>query len=94
VSSLHSTGSARSDLEERGDLAVDEVEVSGIEPALLAQLPVRLASVPTLSRIVIQMHYLQELSQQEIAEALEIPLGTVKSRIAYGLSALRRAWLP
>jgi RNA polymerase sigma-70 factor (ECF subfamily) len=36
------------------------------------------------------MRYLQELSQQEIAEALEIPIGTVKSRIAYGLSLLRR----
>jgi DNA-directed RNA polymerase specialized sigma24 family protein len=36
------------------------------------------------------MRYLQALSQQEIAEALEIPIGTVKSRIAYGLALLRR----
>jgi DNA-directed RNA polymerase specialized sigma24 family protein len=37
------------------------------------------------------MHYLQGLSQQEVAEALEIPIGTVKSRIAYGLQCLRKA---
>ncbi len=47
--------------------------------------------LPPHAQIAIRMHYLQELSQQEIAEALEIPIGAVKSRIAYGLSALRRA---
>jgi DNA-directed RNA polymerase specialized sigma24 family protein len=40
------------------------------------------------------MHYLQSLTQQEVAEALEIPLGTVKSRISYGLQLLRRNWAP
>jgi DNA-directed RNA polymerase specialized sigma24 family protein len=35
------------------------------------------------------MHYLDQLSLVEIAEAIEVPLGTVKSRLAYGLAALR-----
>ena len=36
------------------------------------------------------MHYVDGLSFPEIAESLEIPIGTVKSRIAYGLTVLRR----
>lgn len=60
------------------------------ESDLLAELPARLSEVPHAAQIVLRMRYLQELSQQEIAEALDIPLGTVKSRIAYGLSVLRR----
>jgi RNA polymerase sigma-70 factor (ECF subfamily) len=56
----------------------------------LDELPARLAELPTRTRLVLRMRYLQALSQQEIAEALEIPIGTVKSRIAYGLALLRR----
>ena len=40
---------------------------------------------PKHARLVLLMRYLRELPQQEIAEALEIPIGTVKSRINYGL---------
>lgn len=57
---------------------------------LLDELPARLDELPRRAQLALRMRYLQELSQQEIAEALEIPVGTVKSRIAYGLSALRR----
>ncbi|MNB77444.1 ECF RNA polymerase sigma factor SigW [compost metagenome] len=39
---------------------------------------------------VIILHYLQEYSQEEIAAILEIPLGTVKSRIHAALQKLRR----
>lgn len=38
---------------------------------------------------VIQMVYLQEMSQQEVAEALNIPLGTVKSRLRLAVQKLR-----
>jgi DNA-directed RNA polymerase specialized sigma24 family protein len=37
------------------------------------------------------MHYLDELTYPEIAEALEISVGTVKSRLACGLAAMRKA---
>jgi DNA-directed RNA polymerase specialized sigma24 family protein len=36
------------------------------------------------------MYYVDDLSYSEIAEALDLPIGTVKSRIAYGLETLRR----
>ena len=42
------------------------------------------------SALVMRMHYVDGLSFPEIAESLEIPIGTVKSRIAYGLTVLRR----
>jgi RNA polymerase sigma-70 factor (ECF subfamily) len=61
---------------------------------LLSELPERLEAVPEAARVVLRLHYLQSLTQPEIAEALEIPLGTVKSRLAYGLMYLRKSWLP
>ena len=74
------------------DVAAPIPEDETIEPVLLAELPHRLAAVPPAAQVVLRLHYLHELTQPEVAEALEIPLGTVKSRIAYGLAALRRDW--
>ncbi len=42
------------------------------------------------SGLVMRMHYVDGLTFPEIAESLEIPIGTVKSRVAYGLTVLRR----
>lgn|SRR5262245_23413045 len=39
---------------------------------------------------VLTLHFEEQLSLAEVAEILEIPLGTVKSRLAYGLAALRK----
>ena len=39
---------------------------------------------------MVRMHYLDEMTYVEIAEALELSVGTVKSRLAYGLALLRR----
>ena len=37
------------------------------------------------------MHFLDGMKLWEIAEALEVAEGTVKSRMAYGLAALRKS---
>jgi RNA polymerase sigma-70 factor (ECF subfamily) len=42
------------------------------------------------SRAVLALLFQEELSLPEVAAILEIPLGTVKSRLAYGLAALRK----
>ena len=57
---------------------------------LIDQLPVLLQEVSPASRAVLSLHYLREMTLQEVADVLEIPLGTVKARLAYGLSALRK----
>ncbi|MNI24802.1 ECF RNA polymerase sigma factor SigW [compost metagenome] len=46
--------------------------------------------LPFKLKQVVILHYLQEYSQEEIAVILEIPLGTVKSRIHAALQKLRR----
>jgi RNA polymerase sigma-70 factor (ECF subfamily) len=47
-------------------------------------------SLPLPQRVVIVMYYLNDLSLQEIADILQVPVGTVKSRLYYGRLALKR----
>ena len=59
-------------------------------PELVAKLPLLIERLSPASRAVIVLYYLHELPLAEVAEALDIPVGTVKSRLAYGLSRLRQ----
>jgi RNA polymerase sigma-70 factor (ECF subfamily) len=60
-------------------------------PELIERLPQFIARVSPASRAVLILHYFDEMSLTEIADVLGIALGTVKSRLAYGLESLRRA---
>jgi RNA polymerase sigma-70 factor (ECF subfamily) len=46
--------------------------------------------VTPASRAVLALHFKEGLTLPEVAAVLDIPLGTVKSRLAYGLATLRR----
>lgn len=59
------------------------------EPDLLARLPALLARVSPASRVVLVLHYLDGLTLGEAADVLGVSVGTVKSRLAYGLRLLR-----
>jgi RNA polymerase sigma-70 factor, ECF subfamily len=59
-------------------------------PDLLARLPQLVAKLSPASRAVIMLYYLHEMSIDETAAVLSIPVGTVKSRLAYGLESLRQ----
>ena len=57
---------------------------------LSARLRETVAGLSPASRAVVVLYYLHEMSLEETAAVLGVPLGTVKSRLAYGLGALRR----
>jgi RNA polymerase sigma-70 factor (ECF subfamily) len=56
----------------------------------LEQLTGHLAALSPASRAVLLLHYLQGLTLDEVADVLALSPGTVKSRLAYGLAALRQ----
>ncbi|WP_417684592.1 sigma-70 family RNA polymerase sigma factor [Pseudidiomarina gelatinasegens] len=56
---------------------------------LMQQLAVYCEQLPKAQRTVIELIYIEGKSQQEVADALEIPLGTVKSRTRLALQKLK-----
>lgn len=63
-----------------------EAEKSWLADAIIDSL----GKLPEPYREVISMRFFQELCYHEIASRLQIPLGTVKSRLNYGLKGLAR----
>jgi RNA polymerase sigma-70 factor (ECF subfamily) len=53
-------------------------------------LQTALKALPLNQRTVIVMYYVNGLSLQEISEVLEVPVGTIKSRLHYGRLALKK----
>ena len=53
------------------------------------ELTVVLAGLPESHREVLLLRFVDDFSLEEIAAALEIPLGTVKSRLHNAIAALR-----
>jgi len=53
-----------------------------------ADLRDALAGIPTTYREVIVLHYFADLPVEEVAAVLQVPVGTVKSRLSRGRAAL------
>jgi RNA polymerase sigma-70 factor (ECF subfamily) len=49
------------------------------------------SNLPLPQRVVVVLYYLNDLSLQEISEILDVPVGTVKSRLHYGRRSLKKA---
>lgn len=67
-----------------------------LQPSVLAeqhetwdQMSRAVSKLPMPQRLVIVLYYIDECSLQEISEVLEIPAGTVKSRLHYARLALK-----
>jgi RNA polymerase sigma factor (sigma-70 family) len=71
-----------------------EAELPSVEPDQVSHLDAQdalhlLSQVDEQFQAAVALFYLEDYSYNEIAGILEIPLGTVKSRIARGLAQLR-----
>jgi RNA polymerase sigma-70 factor (ECF subfamily) len=72
---------------------VDEAPHAKVERAEAdAAISRLLSTLPPAQRAVIELAYLDGMSQQQIAHTLGIPLGTVKGRLRLGLGKLRAVW--
>lgn len=77
------------------ELEAVEIELPVILPSAISQQDAALV-LATLGRVdetfqaPVSLYYLHDHSYQEIAEILELPLGTVKSRISRGIGQLQK----
>jgi RNA polymerase sigma-70 factor (ECF subfamily) len=76
------------------EITAAEAELPSVEPDLVSRLDSQdvlelLSRVDEQFQAAVALFYLEEYSYNEIAGILEIPLGTVKSRIARGLAQLK-----
>jgi RNA polymerase sigma-70 factor (ECF subfamily) len=49
-----------------------------------------IARLPVVQRMVVVLYYVNDLSLQEISEVLDVPVGTVKSRLYYGRQFIKQ----
>ena len=78
------------------DLLVNEVadNESPVDPIDREELAAALDDLPDEFRLVLLMFYFEELSYHQIAEQLDIPIGTVMSRLSRAKEHLRRRLAP
>jgi RNA polymerase sigma-70 factor, ECF subfamily len=89
---LRRLASERRELERFDESAEMEEVLANAEPASFpdGDLSELLSRVSPGSRAVLALRFEHGLELAEIADVLELPLGTVKSRLGYGLSTLRK----
>ena len=80
---------------------VDQIPAARVDPSQHAQareaqhgIHAAWTSLSEPHRLVFELGVLQDRSYQEISETLDIPVGTVKSRMFYALRKLREALAP
>lgn len=66
--------------------------MNAVDDETQAALQKEVAGLPVEQRLAVVLHYCQNLSHREIAEALDCPEGTVASRISGGMERLKKAF--
>jgi len=67
--------------------------IANLEEVTSPELQQALNRLPEMARLMLVMFYFEECSYREIAEKLELPMGTVMSRLARAKAALRNELL-
>ena len=80
----HKHFAARADVEELDVLPAPEADATH-----RVDIERLLSRVSPAARVVLAAHYLEGLSLEETAAAADLPVGTVKSRLASGLKQMR-----
>jgi RNA polymerase sigma-70 factor, ECF subfamily len=80
------------------EISAAQDELPNVSPEVVNHMDAQalvllLAQVEPVFRAPVALFYLEEYSYNEIAEILEVPLGTVKSRIARGIGELKGLFL-
>ena len=70
------------------DAVVDSIEAPQSDQRLIEAREI-IAALPPLQREILDLRFQHDLSYAEIAEALDIPIGTVRSRLHGALEILR-----
>lgn len=76
------------DAEDFEDLPHPEAE-DGLDPILLESLPVALARLSEGARSLLLLRFQQDLTYQQIADLMELPMGTVQSRLHRAKATLK-----
>jgi RNA polymerase sigma-70 factor (ECF subfamily) len=83
----------RSETSEQHLLDIQTLEHAPVEDGIDAsEVAKSLGRLSPPVRAVMALHYLECLTIREVAVVLDLPFGTVKSRLAYGLQKLRKDW--
>ncbi len=77
------------DVTDPGELPEMAVDVAPGDPLLSRQIRQLVASLPVTPRTVVALRYQEDMSVEEIAEALSMPVATVKSHLRRTLQLLR-----
>ena len=86
--------STKSDKEIQMDVSdVYTIGVEGINPELM-DMQKHLERIEPKYQVVLEALFFQGMTQQEASEELDIPLGTIKSRLKIGLRELKKIYAP
>ena len=75
------------------DQAQSDPESLAFADVMAPELTAALDSIPEEFRTALMLVDVEELSYREVSEVLEVPVGTVKSRVSRGRSLMREALL-
>ena len=87
------SGKTKSDKEIQMDVSdVYKVGIDGVNPDFI-DMRENLSKLDSKYKIVLEALFFEGMTQQEASEELDIPLGTIKSRLKIGLREMRKIYI-